>query len=81
MTAEGRPPVHDAPVSPDLGSSMADVSIVLPPLPSSPQRQEPGAGAATAVVTTTKKRKMVFPKSRYVRRDNFVLFYSSSLFS
>jgi hypothetical protein len=34
-----------------------------------------------AIVTAMKKRKMVFPKLRYVRWDNFVLCYGFSLFS
>jgi hypothetical protein len=36
MATRGRPPAHDAPVSPNLGSSTAEVSIILPLLPPPP---------------------------------------------
>jgi hypothetical protein len=55
-----------------------EVSVALPsPLP---QRQESGARVAMTVITVTKKWKMVFPKLRYMRRDNFMPCYGYSLF-
>jgi hypothetical protein len=68
-------------MSPDLGSSTAEVSIILSsPSSPPPQQHELGAGTATAVVTAMKKRKMAFPKSRYVERGGFGFLLGSLIF-